>query len=217
MSRILARSLAAAAIVAALATACGGGSSKTITRTVAAPAATRVVVTGDGAVDQVIAAALAVDDIELAGLVGYQKIACKKDSPQGPGDPPLCRENEADGAAVEVFATTGCERAWIRPEQVPDVFRYNVPKGAPKLLAVFRPKNVPSSFGTNFDADHVAVFRIGTHGDGQASGAALHLKNGRVVWFESDCRNVLELIAPEKVDAFILDPTGTVTLPTPVP
>jgi len=217
MSRTPASFLAVTAIFVVLAAACGGGSTKTTTRTVAIPASTAVAVTGDGAVDQVIAAALAGDEIELAGLVGYQKIACKKDSRQGSGDPPLCRESESDGTAVEVFASTGCEGAWIRPEQVPDVFRVGLPKGAPKLLAVFRPRDVSSRLGSSFGADQVAVFRVGTHGDGQASGAALHLKNGRVVWFESDCRNVLELIAPQKIEGFILDPTGTVTPPTPTP
>lgn len=216
MSRTPASFLALAAILVALAAACGGGSTKTTTRTVAVPASTRAAVTGDGAVDQVIAAALASNEIELAGLVGYQKIACKKDSRQGPGDPPLCRDNESDGTAVEVFASTGCDGTWVRPEQVPDVFRAGIPKGA-KLLAVFRPKDVASRLGSSFGADHVAVFRVGAHGDGQASGAALHLKNGRIVWFEADCRNVLELIAPDRVEAFILDPSGTVTPPTPTP
>ncbi len=216
MSRTPASFLALTAILVALAAACGGGGAKTTTRTVAVPPSTRAAVTGDGAVDQVIAAALASNEIELAGLVGYQKIACKKDSRQGPGDPPLCRENEADGTSVEVFASTGCDGTWVRPEQVPDVFRTGLPKGA-KLLAVFRPKDVASRLGSSFGADYVAVFRVGTHGDGQASGAALHLKNGRIVWFEADCRNVLELIAPEKIEAFILDPAGTVTPPTPTP
>ena len=216
MSRTPAIALAAAAAIATLAAACGGGGSKTTTRTVVAPGAapTRVVVTHDGAVDQVITAGLAADEIELAGLVGYQRIPCKRDSRQGPGDPPVCRDNEADGAGVEVFASSACDPSWTRPEQVPDVFRVGLPKGAPQLLAVFRPKTAPSPFGVNLEADHVVVLRVGTHGDGQSSGVALHIVNGRIVWFESDCRNVVELLAPEKVDAFIVDPNGTVTPPT---
>ena len=221
MSRTPAIVLAAAAVLTTLAAACGGGSSKITTRTVgpstAAPAATRVVVTHDGAVDQVITAAIASDEIELAGLVGYQKIACKKDSRQGSGDPPICRATESDGTAVEVLASSGCDATWTRPEQVPDIFRAGLPKGASQILAVFRPKPAPSPYGLDFATDQVAVFHVGTHGDGQASGVALHIKNGRIVWFESDCRNLLELIAPEKVDAFILDPSGTVTPPPPLP
>ena len=221
MSRTLATALAAIAAIATLTAACGGGSGKTTTRTVAATAPgaapTRVVVTRDGAVDQVITAALAADEIELAGLVGYQKITCKKNSGQQPGDPPICRESESDGTVVEVFASSGCTATWTRPEQVPDVFRVGLPKGAPQLLAVFHPKAAASPFGVDFEADRVAVFRVGTHGDSQASGAALHIRNGRIVWFEADCRNLLELIAPERVDAFILDPSGTVTPPTATP
>jgi hypothetical protein len=218
MTRHPARYACAAILAAAFVAGCGGGSgTKTTVRTVPASEATRAVVTGDPPVDQVIAAALASDDIELAGLVGYQKVACKRDSAERSGDPPSCRETEADGTLVEVLPVSACDSGWVRPEQVPDSFRLDLPQGKPVMVAVLKPKATPTTFGGGFGADQAVVFRTGTHGDGSAMGVALHLRNGRVVWIEADCKNFLELIAPEKVDAFIVDPNGTVTPPTPAP
>ena len=217
MARNAACSVAAAVLIASFIAGCRGGGTKTTVRTVTASEPTRAVITGDGPLDQVIAAALVSDDIELAGLAGYQKIACRKDSAQRPGDPPACRETEADGALVEVLPVTACEGGWVRPEQVPDAFRAALRSGTPRILAVFKPRATPAAFGGGFGAEQVVVFRTGTHPDTQPQGVALHIKNGRVVRIESDCRNVLLLIASEKVDAFIIDPRGTVTPPTPTP
>lgn len=219
MTRHPASHACAAILAAAFVAGCSGGSgTKTTVRTPPASQPTRVVVTGDPPVDQVIGAALVSDNIELAGLVGYQKIQCKKDSPGRPGDPPPCRDTEADGTAVEVLpVTASCDGGWVRPEQVPDSFRLDLPEGKPVMLAVLKPKATPATFGGGFGADQTVVFRTGTHGDGSAMGVALHLRNGRVVWIEADCRNLLELIAPERVDAFIVDPNGTVTPSTPTP
>lgn len=219
MTRHPAHYACAAIIAAGFVAGCGGGSGTKITvRTAPASEATRAVVTGDPPVDQVIAAALASDNIELAGLVGYQKVACKKGSAEQPGDPPACRDNEADGTLVEVLpVTASCDGGWVRPEQVPDSFSLDLPRGKPAMLAVMKPKATPATFGGGFGADEAVVFRTGTHGDGSAMGVALHLRNGRVVWIEADCKNLLELIAPERVGTFIIDPKGTVTPPTPAP
>ncbi|MFI5178320.1 MAG: hypothetical protein ACHQO8_07145 [Vicinamibacterales bacterium] len=219
MTRHPARYACAAIVAAAFIAGCGGGSgTKTTVRTAPAPQPTRAVVTGDPPVDQVIGAALASDNIELAGLVGYQKIACKKDSPGRPNDPPPCRETESDGTLVEVLpVTASCNSGWVRPEQVPDSFGLALPKGKPVMLAVLKPKATLATFGGGFGADQAVVFRTGTHGDGSATGVALHLRTGRVVWIEADCHNLLELIASDRVDAFIVDPNGTVTPSTPAP
>jgi hypothetical protein len=216
MIRIPARTLIVIALAAVFVAGCGGSSTTKTERTVSAEP-THGTYTGDGATDQVITAALASKDIDLAGLVGYQKVACKKDSAQGP-NPPACRDTEADGALVEVLpATTACANQWVRPEQVPDIFRADLPTGKPVLTAVAVPAPNPAAFGGGFGADQVAIFRTGAHPDGQPMGVALHIKDGRVVWIESDCANAQEFLGADRVASYIIDPNGTVTPPTPVP
>ena len=166
------------------------------------------VVTGDAAVDRVIASAQASDGITLAGLAGYQKIACKTDSVGGTGDPPPCQPAETDGTLVEVLPASDCGTRWVRPEQVTDLFRLSLGAEPPQLLAVFTPKATAALFGGGFDAGQVAVFRTSTHGSGDDAGVALHIRDGRVVWVEADCRNLLELLAPDRVASFILAPNA---------
>ena len=48
-------------------------------------------------------------------------------------------------------------------------------------------------------------------------GVALHLKNGRVVRIEADCTSSLALLAPERIESYILDPSGARTSLTPAP
>lgn len=177
-----------------------------------APNRTPVAVTGISALDQVLGAAIAVDDIELAGLTGYSKVACKKDSSEEPDAPPLCREDEPDGAQVEVLPSTACDNHWVRPEQVPDAFQANL-QAKPELLVVVKPRVSPTTFGGGFGAEEAAIFQTGTHAEGPLAGVALHIKNGRVVWIEADCHNLFELVAPEKVDSFLYN-RGEITTPT---
>jgi hypothetical protein len=219
MKRSAAGTLAAVVALAALLAACGGGGTKTNTTASAGtprPEAGQAVISGDPAVDKLIAAALAGDDIGLAGLAGYTAVACKKDSAQHPGDPPACRASEADAAKVEVLPASGCDTGWVRPEEVPDAFRANL-AGKLVLLAVLKPNVTPDTFGGGFGADTVIVFQTGAHSDGQAAGVALHARIGRVAWIEHDCHNVLELIAPVRVASFVVDPKGSVTPATPSP
>jgi hypothetical protein len=212
MTRNAARFLAAAVVLSALAAACGGGGggTKTTAQTVSpsntSKQHTPVVLTGTPDLDQVIGAALAANDIELAGLAGYEKVACKKDSTEKAGAPPACRESESDGTQVEVLASSACDLGWVRPEQVPDAFRSNLSPEKPELVSVYKPHVNPADFGGGFGADAVAVFRTNKHVDGQAGGVALHIKVGRVVWIEADCRNLTELTAPQRVDSIIFDP-----------
>ena len=219
MTRNAASSLAAAAILAVLVAACGGSETKTVVRTAPASVAPKrapVTVTGAPALDQVLGAAIAVDDIELAGLTGYQKVSCKKGSSDGPGEPPSCRPNESDDTSVEVLPSSACSDGWVRPEQVPDAFRFTL-RAAPELLAVAKPHIDPAVFGGGFGAEEVAIFRTGTHAEGQPAGVALHIKDGRVVWIEADCHDLSELVAPEKVDSFVFDPKGIATASSPAP
>jgi hypothetical protein len=203
--------------LAVLVAACGGSGVKTVVRTApaaVAPSRTPVTLTGTE-VDQVLGAAIAVDDIELAGLAGYQRVSCKKGSAEGSGEPPICRDNESDDTSVEVLPSSACSDGWVRPEQAPDAFRFAL-QAKPELLAVAKPHIAPTVFGGGFGAEEVAIFRTGTHAEGQPSGVALHIKSGRVVWIEADCHNLFELVAPEKVDSFVFDPKGIATPSSPV-
>lgn len=219
MAQNAACSLAAAVFLSVLVAACGGSGTKTVVRTPpasVAPRITPVTLTGAPALDQVLGAAIAVDDIELAGLTGYQNVSCKKGSADGPGEPPSCRDNESDDTPVEVLPSSACSDGWVRPEHVPDAFRFTL-QAKPELLAVAKPHIAPTVFGGGFGAEEVAIFRTGTHAEGQPAGVALHIKNGRVVWIEADCNNLFELIAAEKVDSFLYDPKGIATPLSPAP
>ncbi|MBI2723450.1 MAG: hypothetical protein HYX50_00165 [Chloroflexi bacterium] len=200
--------------------ACGGGGTNTTSSTVAAPtAATPRAITGIPELDQVVSAALDADAIRLASLTGYQQVACVKTPPQGPGAPPTCRDTEEDGKSVEVLASTACEGGWVRPENMPDAYRLAL-EGTPKLVAIFVPRPDPNAFGGNLGVEYVAVLSTGQRG-GVNTGAALNIKQGRVVWLQTQCQNVLSLIAPERVQSYVLPPTGVETpaaaSPTPAP
>ena len=178
---------------------------------------TPVALTGT-VLDQTIGAALAADEIELAGLAGYSRVACKKDSTERAGAPPACRDNESDGAQVEVMPSSGCDTGWVRPEQLPDAFRFNLSSQKPVLVSVYKPSTNPAEFGGGFGADAVAVFRTNKHAEGPDAGVALHIKGSRVVWIEADCRNLNELTAPPRVESIIFDPAvGVVPTTTPAP
>src|ERR1700674_607241 len=91
--------IVAMALVSVLAVACGGGgATNTAVRTVSpGPRAQGVpVVTGDGSIDLVIDAALRTDDIALAGLTGYQHVACTNAAADGTGGAPACRAGESN-------------------------------------------------------------------------------------------------------------------------
>jgi hypothetical protein len=227
MTRTAACSLAAAVVLSLLAAACGGGGSgpKTTVKTVApsntanpAKERTPVVLVGVPEPDFVIGAALAADDIELAGLAGYTKIACKKGSTEKGGAPPVCRDNENDGTEVEAMPSSACDTGWVRPEQLPDAFRFNFASEKPVLVSVYKPRINQADFGGGFGADLVAVFRTNKHAEGQDAGFALHIQGGRVVWIEADCRALTELTAPPRVESIVFDPAvGTVPSATPAP
>ena len=202
---------ALALIGVALFAACGGGGSGTTTtiRTVVPRTVVAVATTGVPALDQIIIAAADADTIELAGLTGYQRIPCKKDIPQpAPGDPPLCRDNESDGASVEVLPSAKCEGGWVRPEQVPDAFRAALGDSPPKLVAVYRPKLDANAPGGSSGAQQVVVFDTGAQQGGDESGAAFHIRDGRVVLIATACTKLSDLIAPNNVASFIIEPTG---------
>ncbi len=211
----------AAMLLAVSLAACGGSGTKTTTHTVGAgssqPPPPAKTFTNLPAVDQVASAAVAHDSIELAGLTGYQKIACLKDAPEAGGGPPACRADEADGKDVEVLPSQHCAdgRAWIRPEQVPDAFSLALPPPT-TVVAAYAPKADPAAFGGGFGGTQVLVFQTGAAGASGASGAALHIKDGRVVWIETVCQNLSEFLTPERVDSFIIDPKG-IAVPAPPP
>ena len=214
--------LAVSALVLFLAAACGGGSGTTTTVSTAKPQArvTPNVVTGDGELDALIADAVSGDDSALASLAGYQNLACRKEPAAGELAP-KCRENESDGTSVEVLPASTCERTFVRPEQVPDAFRAAFPGKATDVVAAYKPTADPLAYGGGFGGKQVIVFRTGQHPDTLPAGVALHIKDGRVVWIEADCNNLLALIVAERVESFIIDPAGAgspvANTGTPVP
>ncbi len=212
-----------AAIGCALAlAACGGGGGTTVSeRTVpasgtVAPKPTLETSSGFPEVDAVIAAALAQDEIELAGLTGYQILPCRPESEAGDG--PLCREGESGGDQTEVMAATTCENGWVRPEAVPDAYKLAFAPDPPQLVAVYTPRFADAAFGGGFGSTAVAVFKTGVHEEsGLTRGTALYIKQGRTVWLRGDCADLVELLDPAGIDTYLIAPGGAEPLPSPTP
>ena len=68
-------------------------------------------------VQAIIDAALSGDPEQLEPLVGYTKVGCIT-TPQGIGQPPLCREGEAAGTPVDVLSLGTCEGEYRRSDEV---------------------------------------------------------------------------------------------------
>jgi hypothetical protein len=202
--------------------ACGGGGGTTVSeRTVPASGTTAARPTleassGFPEVDAVIQAALAQDELELAGLTGYQMVPCGSAPDAGGGLP--CRESEAEGQEVEALAVTTCEDGWIRPEDVSDAYTLSLAPGPPELVAVYTPRFGVDTFGGGFGATAVAVFRTGSHPETeQTRGTALYINSGRTVWIRSDCNDLIELLDPAGIDTYLIAPAGGEALPSTTP
>ncbi len=133
--------------------------------------------TGIPEVDVVIAAAAMGDEIKLAATTGFSLVPCETE-PSAELPSPACRAGEDEGTEVEVLASLTCTRAWVRPEQAPDIYREAI-EGSPRTLsAVYRP--VPGQRG--IEADVVVVVATSA-----ADAAALYVRAGRVVAVEQPC------------------------------
>jgi hypothetical protein len=220
MVRNAACTFAAAALISVLAAACGGGgATKTVVRTVSTGPSGQgrpFVITGDSTLDLVIDAALRTDDIALAGMTGYEHVACKIGAAEGSGGAPACREDESDGTLVEILASSACSNGWVRPEQAPDAYRFLLAPDKPELTSVIKPRVGPSTYGGGFGAQAVLVFRTKIGADGQPGGVALHITDGRISWLEASCHNLAELTAPDRVETVIFDPTSPAITSSPV-
>jgi hypothetical protein len=97
---------------------------------------------------------------------------------------------------------------WVRPEQVPDVYRDAFDREGLTLYAAY----TPTPIGTRYGAEYVAVLV-----DSSGSGVAMHTREGRVVWLEDDCDDLARMVAPERVANFIQQPPAPEPDPTVTP
>lgn len=149
----------------------------------------------------VVTAILQHDTIEMAGLTGYQRVACAE---QASADAPECRPDESPGDQVEVLAfTPQCsdEQQWVRPEDVPPT--YGKLAESPELVAVYTPSDAIQRYGS----DVVVVVQSGVHEDGAAAGYAFHVAGGRIVWMEGDCNSIIRLLDNDRIDEYVV-PVG---------
>jgi hypothetical protein len=187
------------------AAACGGSGTETTVRTPGAGTGESAN-TGIADLDYTLNATLRVDRIELAGLTGYQRIGCVEGS-EGAASPPVCRENESPGQAVEGFPVLQCELVWLRPEVMADTYGQAL-GSAPHLVAVYRPVERPMVL----DADYIAVFDTNPDESVQA-GVALAVKEGRIIQVEYACTNFADLYALDKVQEFVVEPPAAEATP----
>lgn len=204
----------AALLLATTAAACsddGGTTEVVVTRDPESQPTTNIpVVTGMPDVDHLIDAAVRKDDIELAGLTQYQQIPCA--TAAGPSGPE-CRAGESEGDVVESLAASSCDDGWVRPENVPDAYRLALEPGDPKLLAVYRPAYAEDEFGGGHGGQVVAIFDTGLRDDGTPKGTALHMDPGKVVWLETDCGGLANLLDPARAASYIIEPEGAAPPP----
>jgi hypothetical protein len=197
--------LALVAVSGLLLVACsgdGGGKTTPTAQPVVAHTIERRAHTGVPPLDQALDAALAPDRIEMAGLTGYQHVAC---AAQGDAAHPPCRDNEAAGLPVEIFPTEGCAGGWVRPEYLPDAYAAALEGKDPKLAAVYQPTAGIDPYG----AQYIAVIATGEHENGATSAVALHVKNGRIIGLENDCGDAVRLFANARVAAWVLRPNAS--------
>ena len=197
-------------IVAGAVVACGGGGGKGSSETVGPRTVESRVTTGIPDLDQPLNTALSGDAIEMARLTGYQRVNCSK-FPVGDNPPPVCRQDEADGTSVEVFATVTCQGklSWVRPEDVPDAYKSALGGENVQLAGVYAPKPATS----RFDSQYVAVIT-----SGPPSGVGVYIHSGRIVALEDACGNASRLLAADRVASFVIQPTagaGTAVAATP--
>jgi hypothetical protein len=174
----------------------GGGPSVVATRDTPPPAVSSTGITN---LDQAIDATLAGDEIEMAGLTGYQQVPCESE-PEGAASGPRCRQDEQPGDLVEVLPVTHCDRAWVRPEEVPETYVDAFGEDDWSLVAVY----VPQARPLVLDADHIAVFTR----ERDDAGIAFSIKNGRLIAAETDCGDLAALYAPDRVSSFLISPDG---------
>jgi hypothetical protein len=186
-----------------VAVACNDDGSTIETRTVPPGTDRPLVQTGNPSLDTTITHALRRDRIELAGLTGYQQIACDS-APEDPARVPICRPNEEEGTQVEALPVTNCEDSLVRPEQVPDAYNIALAgSGADaSVVAVYRPTPEFVRFG----AQYIAVIRTNAVDEEPPRGAALHVFEGRVVSLETDCDDLASLYDAPRVAEWLVQP-----------
>ena len=194
----------AGSAVLAFASCGGGGGTTTTSRTVGPTGITIKVTTNVPEINQVLNTALSGDNIEMARLTGYQRVPCAE-QPSGPNPAPLCRSTEPEGTPVEVFGQVKCDGGitWVRPEDVPDVFKGSLGSSDAQLHAVY----ATTPFAARLESQYVAVIN--------AVGVYIH--NGRIVALEDDCGDPNRLLAAERVASFVVPPTAVAGTPEATP
>jgi hypothetical protein len=197
MNRTLVTALLA--VTAAVLAACVGGSDPPRVATQASNQS----LTGEPGLDHTLGAVLVPDTIAMAGLTGYQKVACATTADAGH---PACRADEHPGMPVEVLLTLGCSSTgWVRPEIVPDVYATALKDKQPRLTAVYTP-TAGVQF-VRFGTEYVAIIATRRAGGGDAA-VALYIKGGRIVALEDDCGNPQGLLDSARIGAWVVRPPG---------
>jgi hypothetical protein len=194
-----------APLLALLALACKGEGGPASTPTAApatpTPTATETPVVGAPAeVQAIVDAALSGDPEELRALVGYTKVGCIT-TPQGIGQPPLCREGEAEGTPVDVLWVAACEGGHVRADEIDDTLSMLSGLG---FYAVYR---WPEAFDQPpVAAEYAAIFSR-TSPQGEALAVQLLIEDRRLVAVKFGCGETPEqLVEFEQLEDVVLPP-----------
>ncbi len=162
--------IALAFMAVLLAIACGGDGSSPTPSPTPSPAAG-----APAEVQAIVDAALSGDADALRPLLGYASIPCSTAIPML-GGPPLCREVEADGTPVDVFAVSGCHGGYVRPDELSLDALSDI-----DFYAVYRWPEEDFDF---FAAEYAAIF---SGGKGKTQGLGLMINEGKLVAVLGGC------------------------------
>ena len=163
--------------------------------------------TGVAELDAVIDAVESQDVDALRALLVFQTLACTTEF--GPGGPPKCAEDEAEGTEVEVFAYSSCEPGWLRDDEALTAALDDAVVNLPAIYAAFAP---PADFLVGqarpeyvllFDGDDPRVDEAG-----YSRGLLVGVEAGRIAAITPGCGagTGADMLMPEGVDDFLIEP-----------
>jgi hypothetical protein len=161
-------------LVAAVASACGGGNG---------PRRTSV-----PQVDAVVQAVLSGDQEALRGFVRYTAIPCTT-GPLQFGGPPECRPGEPDGAIVDVILVASCEGHYIRQDGLEEALTYLL-AAKPNLYGVYQGSRAEIA------GDYTVLFSVEGPEPGEVFGKALVINDdGAIDFIDFGCGESPEQLA----------------------
>lgn len=149
--------------------------------------------TGIAELDTVPDVLFAGDADAVRDLVSFTAAACEAE-PIGLGAPPMCRPDEPDGTAVDVYPHSYCEGVYIRPEDMEGKYS-SLASASGRLYAVYR---APDTYSP--PTEYVVIYTDASTRTGADNALAVWIADGRIIGSYSGCAGTPE----EFIDSYRL-------------